>query len=71
MRGRPAAGALASKDGGGRGTQEPKPSASHHIGVAAIDILVVRRSTRHPWRYDPDMAAMLGHAKGSKDQEQN
>ena len=42
----------------------PVPCASHHIGVAAIDILVVRRSTRHPWRYDPNMAAMLSHAKG-------
>jgi hypothetical protein len=42
------------------------PCASHHLSAASIDILVERRSLRRPWRYAREMAAMLGHANGTK-----
>ena len=42
------------------------PCASRHFPAASIDIHVERRSPRRPWRYAPEMAAMLGHAMGLK-----
>jgi hypothetical protein len=42
------------------------PCSRHHLSAASIDIHVERRSPRRPWRYAREMAAMLGHANGTK-----
>ena len=59
MRGRPVAGAFASTDGGGRATQDAKAERFSPYRGRVDRHPVVRRSPRHPWRYDPLPAAML------------